>query len=113
MVAKAEVSVVDLADKLTSHSSMMASWLQNCEAEVMVDQTIRACKLNLEKRGEAFSIRGNVFSYGGGTNNASAYRRLLREGYFTEEERDIDGETKTVIFPTRKLLLAVAHHLEK
>ena len=96
--------------------NLMGSWLENCEAEVMVAQTIAAANVNLAKRGEAFSIRGPGVLGGRqrcGTNNGSAYRRLCDEGYFREEQRNIDGEPTIVIFPTQKLTQALHQHFAK
>lgn len=93
------------------------TWLQNSEAEGMVQQTIHAAMINLDKRGEPFSIRGDgVFGVSGGglINNGPAYKRLLDDGLFCEDERVIDDKPKVVIFPTRKLLwLLLAHLVEE
>lgn len=100
-----------LAAQITKGWELCDSWLQNSESELMICQTLSAAVINLEKRGEPYSIRGvGVFSCGQCVDNDRAYRRLVSEGYFTEEERTIDGIAATVIFMTPKLLDAVEAH---
>lgn len=85
----------------------LCEFLGNSEAEYMVAETIHAAKINLEQHGEPFSIRGaGVFACTGGGlfDNGSAYHRLLDEGLFVEDQREIDGQNVTVIFPTQKLI---------
>lgn len=60
------------------------------------------------RRVESFSVGG-----GGLINNGGAYRALLADGYFIEEQRTLDAKQHTVIFPTRKLLDALKVFFEK
>lgn len=101
--------VLLLADQIKDNWSL-CEFLGKTEKEYMVAETIHAARINLQKRGEPFSIRGNnVFAVGGGglIDNGGAYRALLDDGYFIEEKRVIDNKKATVIFPTRKLLNAL------
>ena len=96
----------EVAKKIKGDWSL-CEFMGNCEKEVMVGQTIRAAIINLEKRGECFSIRGDNCLLGRqrcGTDNASAYNYLIDNGYFEEAERIVDEKKIVVIFPTRKLL---------
>ena len=96
----------ELAKKIKDDWSL-CGFMGNCEKEVMVGQTIRAATINLEKRGEGFSVRGDNCLIGRqrcGTDNASAYNYLINNEYFEEAERVIAKKKIVVIFPTRKLL---------
>ena len=78
-----------LCDKIPDNWAL-CEFLDNFEAEMLVAQTLHACQINLEKRGEAFSFRGDgVFSVSGGglVDNGKAYCRLLDGGYFEESHR--------------------------
>jgi hypothetical protein len=101
--------VLALAGKIKDNWSL-CNFLGMSEKEYMVAETIHAARINLRDHGEPFSIRGDgVFSRsaGGLINNGGAYRALLADGYFIEEERTLDAKRHTVIFPTRKLLDAL------
>lgn len=104
-------AIRDLAARITTGWELCDSWLQNNEAELMICQTLCACVINLNKHGEAFSIRDpNVFTAGQCVNNRKAYDLLVSNGYFVEDTRTIDGKETTVIFVTHKLLDAVRGH---
>ena len=80
-----------------------------CEAEMMVAQTIHAAATNAQgDPAEPFSWKDPNVNYTGGgglVDNATAYHMLLAKYYFVEEQRQHpDGDERTVIFPTRKLV---------
>jgi hypothetical protein len=89
-------------DKLEGPDSL-CGFIRKAEREFMVWETISAAVVNLRKHGEPFSFRdNNVFAVhnGGLIDNNSAYRYLVKNGYFAEQEQS----GRTVIFPTEKLL---------
>lgn len=93
-----------LKELITKHG--LGDFLRKCEREELVAQTISGAVFNLEKTGEAYSIRGDGVLKGRqvcGTDNAEAYEFLLDHEYFIEAERD----GKQVIFPTPYLLSAL------
>ena len=96
----------ELAGKIKDHWDL-CGFMGNCEREVMVAQTIHGAVLNLKKGCGCFSIRDDnclVERQPCGTDNASAYRYLISNGYFEEAERIVDKKKIVAIFPTRKLL---------
>ena len=80
-----------------------------CEKEVMIAQTMKACEVNHEQRGDCFSFdecdRG--FHNGGIVDNGTAYSYLFDEGYFIEGE----FEDKPTIVPSIKLCELLESHL--
>jgi hypothetical protein len=82
------------------------------EAEYMVATTVHACKINLEKHGEAFSwVDPSVHSSGGGgiVDNGTAYAMLVNEGYYLEDERD----GKPILRMSQKLVDVLRGHLAR
>lgn len=75
------------------------------EKEVMIAQTIHACRINLQKHEQAFSFdkcdRG--CHQGGLVDNGTAYSYLFDNGYFEHGTFD----EKPTIIPTEKLLVAL------
>ena len=98
-------SIVDIkrhADQIKDNWSLCNFW-GNCEAEVMIAQTIHACVLNHAEHGEAFSFKGgnvNSIHNGGLVNNHRAYHQLIDQGMFIEDE----FKSRTVIRPTHSLI---------
>lgn len=81
----------------------LCMFMGKTEREVMVAQTIHASVVNMDKRGEPYSVRGsNVYAnHGNGlVENRQSYAWLLEQDYFIEETRGAD----VVIFATEKLL---------
>lgn len=107
------------ASVFKSGNELMGSQWQNCEAEVIATQTIKACALNLKNHGEALSWLGNSARTGRqncGTRNGQGLARLVREGFIVEETYEgslkpsnpeeihqVDGKY-TVLRCTEKLL---------
>ena len=94
-----------LLDNKTDQQWHLIGFYNKCEAEVMVAQTIFAANVNYKKHGEAYSIKGNVYSTSG---NTEAYNMLVNDGMFVEEKR----QGKTVIFPTDALIDKLYKHFE-
>jgi len=94
-------------EKVIEYRGNLCGFMEVCEREVMVAQTITAAGVNLRDHGEPFSIRGGGVMTGRavcGTNNRAGYEYLIDNGYFVEQEREVAGKKCVVIFPTRKLL---------
>lgn len=102
-------------------SGLMGSWLRKCEAEVLVDQTVRnAARHVREGLGPYSFVSGNATldSYGG-PKNGMALNRLHDEGYFVsavieadnapEGCRPVEGGYR-VVYPTRRLLYQLLAH---
>ena len=103
-----------LATKIRNNWDLCGSQWGNCEAETIFAQTIHAACINLEKRGEPFSIRGAGLDIETRlARNASTYRTLVNDGFLREETRDLDGEDAAVIFLTDKALDALEAHVAK
>ena len=84
-----EVLLKKVADKLREGRHLMGSKWQNCEAEMIAEQTIVASDANLEAHGTAFSwlnqnaLRGRQQC---GTDNARGLGQLLDDGSLTQED---------------------------
>ncbi len=115
VIEKAKIEdILDLADKVSDNWSLchlFEGTPRAFEAEMMVAQTLHACKLNHKSYGVAFSWRGNVEHSGGGglVDNGIAYGMLLEREYFVEEER----EGRTIILMTQRLVDLLKGHLAK
>ncbi len=100
--------IKSLTDKIKDNWSLCEFFSETdnaSEKEYLTAETIHACALNYAEHGECFSIRGNIKDSGGGLfKNATAYQWMIENGYFAEHQRTVDGEKKTVIIPTDKLL---------
>lgn len=93
------------------------TWLRKCEKEHMVWSTIRACAMNYEEHRIPCSIRGDsVFQdcHNGLVENRESYRAILDDGYLIEsecpEKMQANHAGGVVLFPTQKLLDALAVH---
>lgn len=98
----------------------LCEFLGKTEKEYMVATTIHACRINLEMHGVPCSIRGDSVFMDGGSGlqqNSSSYRALLEDGYLIESEcpkqMQADHAGAVVLFPTQKLLNALAAHFDK
>jgi hypothetical protein len=114
-----------LKARILASPGSLCNFYGNCEAEVMVSQTIIAACKHLEQYGEPFSFRSpRVFSASrmGVIDNGSAYRCLVEDRMFDEKIRhqtafrelpegvtEPNGEV-TIIFPTPMLLQRLATH---
>lgn len=81
------------------------------EAEVMIAQTLHACKLNLSKGRGLFSFKGDGLQQRSGwglIDNPTAYATLLRIGYFIEDVY----EGRSIIRPTQTLVDALDSFLK-
>lgn len=83
----------------------LCGFLDKCEREYLVAETIHAAVTNFDKRGAAFSFlgAGATINHGGGPQNGTALYFLTSNGYFDEGE--FDGEP--IVIPTEKLVLAL------
>lgn len=84
---------------LIKDNCSLCNFLGKYEKEDLVAGTIHACVTNYEKRGEAFSFKGNI-SDNQLFQSGTYYNALVRDGYFTEGTY----EGKATIIPTDKLL---------
>jgi hypothetical protein len=103
--------VLALADRLKTGWEL-CDFLGVTEREVMVFQTIRACRLNVQEGRGLFSYRGDGCikdKQFGGSDNASAYSYLVDKEFFVEGKHD----GKVTIVPTMKLITKLEVHLDK
>ena len=101
-----EQDVLRLADSIKDDWTLamfMAAHKRAKEAEVMIAQTIHACRINHGNGQGLFSFKGsglNTFSGCGLVDNPTAYATLLRLEYFVEDtHKDCD-----IIRPTQFLV---------
>lgn len=89
----------------------LCEFLPMHEANDIVAQTLHACVVNFNNRGEAFSFLGKGMGYSptGICNYGSAYDGLLKKEYLVEEKR----ENKVVMIPTLALTEALDRFLAK
>lgn len=106
MAPKNESDIKDLkslAKKIKDSWSFMDSYFQNAECEAICVQTLQASVKNYKTHGRAFSFEGDGVRDGrrvDGTDNASAFDRLIREGFIVEGA--FNG--KPTLTMTRKLI---------
>lgn len=88
----------------------LCGFLPMHEANDIVAQTLHACVLNFNKRGEAFSFLGKGMGYSPTSicNYGGAYNDLLEREYLVEEKR----ENRTVMIPTQTLIEALDRFLK-
>jgi hypothetical protein len=99
----AEITDVLKMSSLIKDNWSLSNFWGNCEAEMMVAQTIHACCLNYKEHGQIFSFKGanvNSIHNGGLINNARGYNQLVDGGMFIEGTFN----EKPVIYPTQALL---------
>ena len=105
-----------LAALVSNNRAMMGSWLQNCEAEVIVSQLISGSSKNARRDRGPCSVRSDNVLVGRqrcGTDNAAAYKRLRVSNYFVEIKVKIKTATEVWLYPTQKLLDAVSRHFKE
>lgn len=107
-------SILALAERIKDNWTL-CNFAENmgsraCEKEVMIAQTIHACRINLKAHGKAFSFdecdRG--CHNGGLVDNGTAISYLFRKGYFKAGK----FQGKPTIIPTPKLLAALEDFFE-
>ena len=107
--------VIDLAARIADNwtlCQLFEGTHRASEAEYMVATTVHACKINLDKEGEAFSWvhpSVHVRSGNGLADNPTAFAMLIREAYVVEDERD----GKPILRMTQKLVDVLRGHLAK
>ena len=103
---KAKIEDLRQFKELIKHSGSLCSLTGKYESEVMIGQTVHAAVNNFEEHGEAFSIKdiakGHIDNY----SAYKAYKWLIDNEYFLEEQKD----DKTVIFPTQRLMHKLADY---
>jgi len=100
--------ILAIAEKVKTGWDLM-SFMGSCEKEVMVAQTIQACKTNLERHGSAFSFCTLYPDSGTGLiKNGEACVELKQDGYFVESE----FQGRATIIPTEKLLDRLEKYLQ-
>jgi len=103
-------------------SFVLCEFAGKTEAEAMVFQTLRACAVNYEKHGAAFSFKSKKLGKvtGGGLgDNPAGYRILLERRWIEEKPSPVDAHSGTLtlddrpigIFPTDQLLSDLESHL--
>lgn len=106
--------VIDLAARIKDGDlcKLFEGTRRASEAEYMVATTVYACKINLDKHGEAFSwVDPNVHECSGNglCDNATAFAMLIGEVYVIEEKRD----GKPILRMTQKLVDLLKGHLAR
>lgn len=84
--------IITLANQMADPYCLLGSRWQNFAAEVIVWQTIQACKINLAKHGVAFSWLAVSATTGrdqAGTNNAHGLQLLINDKCL--EQQDYTG----------------------
>lgn len=120
--AKLESCVLQFAELIKDNFSL-CEFLGKTERDILVAQTIHACRTNLDEYGEAFSYKVPL-SNSPHARYASSYQWCLANVLFREEKRNPlivdlpvgvvrhdDGQV-VVIIPTETLFRRLAAHFE-
>lgn len=122
-----ETLLLNLGERLATYRQLW-NFYDNCEAEALVHQTVSLAAKRLASGGSPFSFRGDNATLPKrrcGTDNASAYTRLVSDGMFREDtvaavgvdvpdDVTIDGHGNVpVIYPTMLLLTRLAEYFRK
>jgi len=97
---RATIKNIERFVPLIKDSFSLCHFLGKTEKEVLVAQTIHACKLNYEQGRGCFSFLGDLHD-GPHAENTQSYQQLKDDGLFIEGTYD----GKPVIFPSLALIL--------